>query len=215
MRCMVLAQALQDDGWRCVFATTPVSITTLPGFAETNDVTTLENIDNPQDLRGHWPAGADLLIVDHYQLDRDYERRCRPWARHVLAIDDLARPHDCDALLDQTYGRRADDYRGVVPQSCETFLGAGYALLRPEFAALRQTSLARRTDAPTQGRILVSLGSTDPDGVTPSDGDGVPLPMATASPPIPTVSPLPIATVSHRAILRAANSETGQRHSAS
>ena len=46
-------------------------------------------------------------------------------------IDDLAnRSCDCDLLLDQTFGRNASDYEGLVPETAEILAGAAYALLR-------------------------------------------------------------------------------------
>ena len=82
-------------------------------------------------------------------------------------IDDLAnRPHDCDLLIDTTFGRSAEDYRDLVPPGAVILAGARYALLRPEFAALRAESLARRAAGGGVERILVSLGLTDLGGIT-------------------------------------------------
>ena len=35
-------------------------------------------------------AGCSLLVIDHYSLGVSYEARCRPLARQILVIDDLA-----------------------------------------------------------------------------------------------------------------------------
>ena len=87
----------------------------------------------------------DWLIVDHYALDARWERALAPHYRKLMVIDDLAdRPHSCDLLLDQTFGRDAADYRPLVPADCRLLCGSHYALLRPEFAALRPYSLQRR-----------------------------------------------------------------------
>jgi len=106
-------------------------------------------------------GGVDLLIVDHYALDSRWERGMRDIARRILVIDDLAdRPHDADWLLDQTYGRRTDAYEGLVPPACRLLLGSDYALLRPEFAALRAETLNRRVTPPARLHLLVHLGGT-------------------------------------------------------
>lgn len=108
----------------------------------------------------------DWLVVDHYALDARWERRLRPACRKLMVIDDLAdRPHDCDLLLDQNLGRRPEDYADRVPGHCRILAGPVYALLRPEFAALREYSLARRA-APRLERLLISLGGVDKDNVT-------------------------------------------------
>ena len=71
------------------------------------------------------PAAADLLIVDHYGLDEGFEAAARAWATYITVIDDLAdRPHDCDLLLDQTYGRAAQAYKALVPDHCKILAGS-------------------------------------------------------------------------------------------
>jgi UDP-2,4-diacetamido-2,4,6-trideoxy-beta-L-altropyranose hydrolase len=105
------------------------------------------------------------LVVDHYALDARWEALLRAQAEHLLVIDDLAdRSHDCDVLLDQNLGRQAGDYVGRVPGKCRVVVGPQFALLRPEFAALRESSLARRAQ-PRLGRVLVTMGGVDRDNV--------------------------------------------------
>lgn len=108
----------------------------------------------------------DWLIVDHYALDADWERALEPHYRQLMVIDDLAdRPHACDLLLDQTFGRDAADYRALVPADCKLLCGSQYALLRPEFAALRTYSLQRRT-RPALRELLITMGGVDKDNAT-------------------------------------------------
>ena len=117
-------------------------------------------------LHQRWPAGIDLLIVDHYELDERFESACRPWARAILVIDDLAnRRHDADFLLDQTLGRSPLSYAHLLPAQAQFLLGPDHALLRPQFAAARDRALARR-GAVHLGTVLVSTGATDPIGLT-------------------------------------------------
>lgn len=107
------------------------------------------------------------LVVDHYALDRRWEQLLRPHVRHILAIDDLAdRTHDVDLLLDQNLGHAARDYDALLPAHARLLLGPRFALLRPEFAALRTASLARRQQQPTLGHILITLGGVDKDNAT-------------------------------------------------
>lgn len=108
----------------------------------------------------------DWLIVDHYALDSRWEIALKPHYRKLMVIDDLAdRPHACDVLLDQTFGRKADDYQPWVPAHCQLLCGSKYALLRPEFAALRPYSLQRRIE-PKLRRLLISMGGVDKDNAT-------------------------------------------------
>ncbi len=106
------------------------------------------------------------LVVDHYALDQRWEHRLRPHCDKLMVIDDLAdRVHDCDLLLDQNLGRTRADYSTFVPASCTVLAGSRYALLRPAFAALRGSSLARR-DAPRLRRVLVTMGGVDRENAT-------------------------------------------------
>ena len=104
------------------------------------------------------------LFVDNYGLDARYERAARALAGGIFAFDDLAdRPHDVDALLDQTLvarGGAAARYRGLVPPAARLFVG-------PEFAQLRgQFVVAKRSLAPRTGEvnaIVIAFGSDTGD----------------------------------------------------
>lgn len=109
---------------------------------------------------------VDWLIVDHYALDHRWERAMRTTCQNIMVIDDLAdREHDCDLLLDQSLGRTASNYHDFVCADTRMLLGPQYALLRPEFAQWRATSLARR-QSPELRHILVTMGGVDYDDVT-------------------------------------------------
>ena len=108
----------------------------------------------------------DWLIVDHYALDARWERALTLHYRKLMVIDDLAdRYHACDLLLDQTFCRDEADYLSLVPPDCRLMCGSQYALLRPEFSALRPYSLERRKH-PALRNLLVSMGGVDKDNVT-------------------------------------------------
>lgn len=187
MRCLTFADALALRGGNCTFvcAEAPDALTTRiieqghrllridpapeggeeegwdlrPHSVEAqaaDAARTLDALDSPQD----W------IVVDHYRLGAEYERRLRSGATRILAFDDLAnRPHDCEILLDQTYGRPTRDYENLVPGGARLLIGPHYAPLRPEFAAARAAALPRR-DRPRVERLLVTLGSTDVAGIT-------------------------------------------------
>lgn len=109
---------------------------------------------------------VDWLIVDHYALDAHWESKLRPYCEKIMVIDDLAdRRHECDLLLDQTYGRSDQDYLNLVPGHARILCGSHYALLRPEFNQLRTESLKRREQNSLR-EILISMGGVDKDNVT-------------------------------------------------
>jgi len=115
---------------------------------------------------GALEARPDWLIIDHYAIDHRWEAILRPYVKRIMAIDDLAdREHDCDLLLDQNLGREKGDYVDLVPVNCNILTGPKYALLRPEFAALREYSLSRRTVSRVD-HLLISMGGVDRDNAT-------------------------------------------------
>jgi len=173
VRSLALAQRLADAGWRVSVAASSETFETVAVPGPMRRVLLAESPRDEAARIGSEAGSADLLVVDHYGRDARFETACRAWARRILAIDDLAdRPHDCDVLLDQILGRREGDYRALVPAGCRLLLGPRFALLRPEFAALRAASLARR-QPPRLKRILVSMGGTDPHDVAATAVRGI------------------------------------------
>jgi UDP-2,4-diacetamido-2,4,6-trideoxy-beta-L-altropyranose hydrolase len=104
------------------------------------------------------------IVVDGYHFGELWHTITKSLDARLLCIDDLAnRPLRCEALVDQNLvcglERR---YDGLVSASCRTFLGPKYALLAPEYAALR---LNQEPKGKTK-RILVSFGGADPINAT-------------------------------------------------
>lgn len=157
MRCLTLASALKKNGWRCNFITIDDSTKFLPILEEKADA-----ILSPD----YTPDTADVLIVDHYDLDTNYEGVARYWANKILVIDDLAdRHHECDLLLDQTWGREKSDYKDLVPAQAKILCGSSYALLKKEFSELRPRALIKRDNIRQVENILVGFGASNPDGL--------------------------------------------------
>jgi UDP-2,4-diacetamido-2,4,6-trideoxy-beta-L-altropyranose hydrolase len=125
-----------------------------------------EECDAQQTLVALDGAMADWMIVDHYAIGFRWEGVLRHACRHLMVIDDLAdRNHDCDVLLDQNWfaEQTLTRYDNLVPSDCLKLLGPRYALLRPEYAQLRQTMHPR--DGSVR-HLLVFMGGGDPDNQT-------------------------------------------------
>lgn len=164
-RCLVLADALVAEGWRVRCAVSPETRMSL-GVPHDTIIMPPEAGDEPGALRAAEPAGCDLLVVDHYGRDAAFERACRPWARRVFVLDDLAdRAHDADWLLDPTPGRTPADYAALVRTDAYLLLGSDHALLDARFALARGAALARRRAGGAVFRVLISPGGTDPADV--------------------------------------------------
>lgn len=107
----------------------------------------------------------DLLVVDHYALDSNWEIRLRDFADKLLVIDDLAnRPHFCDFLLDQNFYEKYEGrYINLIPSHTRTFLGPKYALLRDEFFQMEHFLKSRNG---VLNHIMVFFGGSDPSNET-------------------------------------------------
>ena len=164
MRSLTLAQALAEQGATCRFIAPPAVDAILGAFAPDMPRTAATST-SPGDL-AEAAAGETFaaIVFDHYGL-AEGDHRAMAKGRPVLVIDDLAdRPLGADLLLDSGPSRRAEDYTGLTPDHVRLLLGPQYAPVRPEFAALRSQALSWRGEP--VGRVLVSLGLTDLDGVT-------------------------------------------------
>ncbi len=159
IRSCVIADALKEHNWHCKIVTTQCSYDFIP------QLTRFERV-NPDEL-DQGKLNCDLLVVDSYAIDKIHETCFRAFAKHILVIDDLAnRQHDCDILIDQTYGRDVIDYKQLAPESCAILTGSDYTLIRKDFTNLRPRALDKRIKAKEVKRILVSLGGSDPENYT-------------------------------------------------
>lgn len=183
MRCLTLADALRERGAACRFVTRALP-GHLGGMIEERGFE-LTLLDSPKqdaaDIAGppahaawagvSWQhdmaetrdaiAQADWLILDHYAFDARWQQGVMDRVGRIMVIDDLAdRPHRAALLLDQNLGRAGSDYDGLVPEDCRRLIGPHHALLRPEFAKLRETALAQRK-ARGLRRLMISMGGTD------------------------------------------------------
>ncbi|MBB1073508.1 UDP-2,4-diacetamido-2,4,6-trideoxy-beta-L-altropyranose hydrolase [Rhodoferax sp. 4810] len=168
MRCLVLAEELKKRGVITQFVCRELlnnlyEKILVQGHEVTFLPTGLNNFLHDAEQSRLAFQQADWLVVDHYELDRFWEKQLRPYVQHILVIDDLAnRPHDCDILLDQNL-RDNEAYKDLVPTRCIRLIGPRYALLRSQFVEQRQ-KLIKQFD--TVRRILVFFGGTDAKGVT-------------------------------------------------
>lgn len=189
MRCLTLAEALRQGGANCRFVCRTHSGNLIEVLREraffvhelpydpcwqTNNVATAYaawlgsgwQTDAEQTKISVGETAVDWLVVDHYAIEARWERALAPRYHKLMVIDDLAnRVHACDFLLDQTFGRAAADYRPLVPANCMLLCGSQYALLRPEFAALRPYSIQRR-DRRFCREMLITMGGVDKDNAT-------------------------------------------------
>lgn len=189
MRCLVLAEDLRKRSVNVTFICRILpgdliahienkgfSVISLPP-TENNISANEDEISNENWLDLNWKTDAlqtieaickkpeiDWLIIDHYGIEKKWERSVRPGVKRIMVIDDLAnRSHDCDILLDQNLYRNLEKrYEELIPESTSTLLGPKYLLLRQEF---RDLQFVKNKNV-TVKRILISFGGSDPTNET-------------------------------------------------
>ncbi len=155
IRCFSLAQELQKKGSRIRFFSSR-----MPESLAEDLKTAGINIDPPETLLD---ADLDCIVVDSYEVGREDERKWKEKGWKILAIDDLARPHHCDILLDSHfYQNGSHRYEGRLLPSCRSLLGPHYSLLRREFREHRPPS------SKTTGlkKLFISFGGADLGNIT-------------------------------------------------
>lgn len=109
----------------------------------------------------------ELLVIDSYDLDHNFEKQIYPFLKKLVVIDDLAnRNHHCDILIDQTFGRKESDYVDLVNHGCKLLTGSKYILLREEFLKLREKAILKRPKVQNLSRILITFGGSDNNHLT-------------------------------------------------
>lgn len=161
MRCLTLANALNQKGHKCTFICKAhaghliekIRQSGHQAYALAVDIASDKQIDESTYRldHSHWLGSSqaidatqcqqllshhtvDWLIVDHYALDYEWESRLRAYAKRIMVIDDLAdRAHECDLLLDQNVGRTKEEYSELVSEKCHLLIGTNFCLLREQF----------------------------------------------------------------------------------
>ncbi|CAG21086.1 UDP-2,4-diacetamido-2,4,6-trideoxy-beta-L-altropyranose hydrolase [Photobacterium profundum] len=188
MRCLVLAKELRKEGHIVLFASRAqagdmIDFVRSQGFS-VRELIQPEQWQEPKHTADYqaWlqvseevdalsfielVEAVDIVIVDHYGLNKTWESQVRVhYGCQIMAIDDLVRDHDCDLLLDQTYGRDSASYQHLVTPSAKVLLGCEYALLNPFFSQLREAAIERIQQPARLHRVMVSMGGVDNPNAT-------------------------------------------------
>lgn len=174
-RCLSLASALKTEGHQCIFACRDLrgnSIKKIRQFGfevmkiknskyenKSINMTVSENyeIDVKCIIRRLKKNFFDWVIIDHYSLNINWEKKIRPYVKKIMVIDDFVnRKHSCDLLLNQSYGVTKEKYKNLLPKRCKLLLGSKYALINHSFLKARSTLKLR--GQPIK-RALIYFGS--------------------------------------------------------
>lgn len=157
VRCISLAQSLQDVGVRCHFVLRQLGLDVTwrvraAGF-EVHELPPPDRVPNPHshadwagvdEVRDAAETAAvfasvqlDWVVVDHYSFSADWHSRVRAGTgARIAAIDDLGdRPMSVDVLVDHNYSvDHLAKYYGRLPVSSALLAGPTYALLSSGYA---------------------------------------------------------------------------------
>jgi UDP-2,4-diacetamido-2,4,6-trideoxy-beta-L-altropyranose hydrolase len=170
MRCLALAQAWRGLCGQAVFAIAEApaalksrlanegfEVACIPGApGELEDAEITHQL--ARQLRSSW------VVVDGDRFDVGFLERLRSSASRILLIDDFAdrESFPVDLILNLNLGASEVPYRNRGAEA-ELLLGESYALLRREFTSWHEPRVFREKS----NRILVTLGGSDPENLTP------------------------------------------------
>lgn len=187
MRCLVLAQALEENGYSVSFACRRqkgdlIDLIRSRGFTVYELSKPLKwiepknNSDYSAWLQVSWKEDAqsllglvsnvDLLVVDHYGLSVEWERYVKENLKClVFAIDDLVRQHHADLILDQTLYRKEKEYRSLSSMG-KILAGCEFALLDESFTYFRELASNKENKLASCVNILITMGGVDQPNAT-------------------------------------------------
>jgi UDP-2,4-diacetamido-2,4,6-trideoxy-beta-L-altropyranose hydrolase len=154
MRCLTMANMLKKNDNKCIFVTSLISKELIPQLNNFEIISPDNFIENPMN--------CDLIIIDNYKIDNEFEKKLRNFTKKIMVIDDLFnRKHDCDILLDQNFGVKKIFYKNLVNKDCKILLGTKYAILRPEFLEYRRKIFHKRKLTKNINNLLINFGGSD------------------------------------------------------
>lgn len=176
VRCLTLAETLRSRGAEAIFlcrqldgaATSRVENSGFEVRYLDDSLTegySSEHNDAIETLKLMHECSLTRVIVDHYDLSIEWETIVAAMIEDLIVIDDFThRQHQCDLLINQNLLlTQAQSYAGSLPDSTRALLGPRYALLQPDFAAIRSL---RATEILDVKRIVVFMGGSDSENST-------------------------------------------------
>lgn len=170
MRCLALAQALQEVGGRVTFligGQTPW-FDPLLGKEGFEAVCMFKELGSSEDAKKTVELarkkGSEWVVVDGYHFGSDYQRVIKANGPHLLFLDDMghADHYSADIVLNQNVYACESLYKSRERYT-KLLLGTQYALFRRGFWKWRNW---HRVVTEVARNILVTLGGSDPDNVT-------------------------------------------------
>jgi len=159
IRTLALGEMLKDDFY-CIY------VTRNPSDYQRNEVNKVceELIELPED-DSHFEKflellkGNEIVVLDNYFFDTDYQRKIKLKGCKLVCIDDLHDKHYvADVVINHAEGIENSTFS--IEDYTQLCLGLKYALLRKPFFETRKEHACKEFD------IVIGLGGSDPEDIT-------------------------------------------------
>lgn len=165
MRTLALAEVLAMN-YDCVFATQSPTAFQKACLKDVCGLIELPSDETRFQLFANIVKEGDIVVLDNYFYDFEYENLLRSKGASVVLIDNLHMRHSCaDAIIGFSMGLKLEDYS--VESYTKLYLGPNYSLLRrPFLEQLKRKHPALKKN--NKYKIVVSFGGADCYGIAAS-----------------------------------------------
>jgi UDP-2,4-diacetamido-2,4,6-trideoxy-beta-L-altropyranose hydrolase len=166
VRSLALANILKEHFF-CIFLSKInneiiAEIISSTGFEYVSVPLDLDSINEAKWININFLKGDEILVLDGYQFDFNYQYELKGNAGKIVCIDDIHDIHFlADAIINHGGGIQAESYS--KEENCQLFLGLDYLILRPEFFNQEQKQTTRK---PIISQVMICLGGEDPNNET-------------------------------------------------
>lgn len=107
----------------------------------------------------------DIVVLDHYGLDSNYQKIIKQKGCKLVCIDDLKdKFYHADLIINHALGVKEEDYEAIP--SANFALGVKYALLRPLFIKASQKTINTKKNYLSFENVLICFGGSDINNLT-------------------------------------------------
>lgn len=178
MRCLVLADELERNGYHVCFSCIPQKgdmcqyierkgfeviylsapkVDMIPRSSADYQSWLQRSVEDDAQEFTQYLDGVSWVVCDHYALGKKWQELIKnKTGVSIVAIDDLVREHAAEIVIDQTLLRMPEAYHSATM----ALTGINYALLNPCFSEFRPIAKLRKPDL-NRPRILISMGGID------------------------------------------------------
>ena len=148
MRCTTLSEKLKSLFNKIIFITSNESkliinenkkiiseIIYIDSFKNLKLDNYTSEINNIKIILNEYHHDENFLLIDHYDIDANFETILKEFFKKIFIIDDLAnRKHNCNLLIDHGYYKSQNTrYDSLISKNTMKLLGPKYAIINTKF----------------------------------------------------------------------------------